>query len=325
MRGGAAVAIETYKDFVDLIDHRKCHRDMARNSSTLLEFFAPILGVEERLPSSPQQVTRKHLHLPLRDRYPFCDPASARDSIFLAVRLWLMPNVGSLSTDTFIPGRTSLEWLEHQSLDQFINSNFPLLELGSKLSQWPSSLNAYNLERIGGFKIFWTDHIADHLYLNEDMDTISVYHHVQVLRGLQHDKVSDEALPDRLLMETMQTLALLIPRANRDCKRWFEKVHSQDLGDIDRAAGDVELLQWARSPEKYKYWGQRLMVIKDAYDVSEPKDLGQWWHDQRRKVQWYTFWVAILVLILTIIFGLIQSLTGVMQVYYATHPVQQPA
>lgn len=322
MRSGVSIAIETYQDFLDLTHHLNQNRRVPRNAPALLDFFPAMC---EKRPSSAQSSARDRLQLPLKDRHAFCNLDAARDSIFLAVRLWLMLNVGSYATNTFVPGRSNPEWPEHQSLDDFINLCFPKDEIGPKISQWPSSVNAYSLERIGGFKLFWTDHIADHLYLNEDMDTISVYHHVQVLRGLQCHESSEGPLPDRLLLETLQTLALLIPRANRDCKRWFERVHSQDTDDIDKAAGDVALLHWARSPEKYNYWGQRLIMIKDAYDASEPKALGQWWHDRRRKVQWYTFWVAILVLVLTIVFGLIQSVTGVMQVYYATHPIQQPS
>ena len=325
MRSGAAIAIETYHDFLGLTDHLKKNRSEPRNSPAILDFFAPASLVDEKRPQFTQHIDRDRLHLPLRDRYPSCDPFSARDSIFLAVRLWLMLNVGSSATNTLIWGSTTPEWLEHQSLDDIIDSCFPLSDPSPRFSQWPSSLHAYNLERIGGFQIHWTDHLADHLYLNEDMGTISVYHHVQVLRGLQHHKAPDHLLPDRLLQETLQTLALLIPRANRDCKKWFERVHRLDAAGIDKAAGDVELLRWARSPGKYKYWALRLSVIKDAYDTSEPKDLAQWWHDRRRKVQWYTFWVAILVLVLTIIFGLIQSVTGILQVYYSTHPAQQPA
>jgi hypothetical protein len=34
-------------------------------------------------------------------------------------------------------------------------------------------------------------------------------------------------------------------------------------------------------------------------------------------VQWYTFWVAALVLGLTIVFGLIQCVEGALQVYLA--------
>ena len=42
-----------------------------------------------------------------------------------------------------------------------------------------------------------------------------------------------------------------------------------------------------------------------------------WWYDDRKKVQWYTFWVAALVLLLTIVFGLVQSVSGVVQAWAA--------
>ena len=321
----SAVAIQTYQDFLDLVEHLKRTRSEKRSASAVLDFFPPLQTADDEKTPTPSAIegsALEQLQLPLRHRFPHCDPISATNSIFLTVRLWLMLNVGSSAILTLFPGRSSPEWMEDQSLDDFIESCFPASEWGPRLSQWPFSLNAYNLERIGGFELVWTDHLADHLYLNEDLGTISVYHHVQALRGLLHAKLPDQALPNRLLLETLQTLAIIIPRANRDCKEWFEKVHKKYAENIDHEAGDVELLQWARSPEKYKFWGQRLITIKMVYDASEPKNLGQWWHDRRRRVEWYTFWVAVLVVFLTIVFGLIQSITGVLQVYYASQSGQ---
>lgn len=320
------VTIQTYQDFLDLVEHLKRTRDEKRSAPAVLDFFPPLKTADLEktpTPSLTEESTSGQLQLSLRYRFSHCDLASATNSIFLTVRLWLMINVGSSALLTIFPGRSSPEWEEDQSLDNFIDSCFPASEWGPRLSQWPFSLNSFNLERIGGFELVWTDHLADHLYLNEDLGTISVYHHVQVLRGLLQAKSPNQALPDRLLTETLQTLALIIPRANRDCKSWFGKVHTKEGAEnIDHGAGDVELLHWARSPEKYKFWGQRLITIKMAYDASEPKNLGQWWRDRRRRVEWYTFWVAVLVVFLTILFGLIQSITGVMQVYYAAHSGQ---
>lgn len=327
---GSAVAIQTYQDFLDLVEHLKRTRNEKRSAAAVLDFFPPLRAADDEktpTPSLTEECTSGQLHWSLRHRSPRCDLVSATNSIFLTVRLWLMLNVGSSANLTLFPGRSSPEWMEDQSLDNFIDSCFPVSEWGPRLSQWPFSLNAYNLERVGGFELVWTDHLADHLYLNEDLGTISIYHHVHVLRGLLQAKSPNQALPDRLLTETLQTLALIIPRANRDCKTWFEKVHNKYAKyaeNIDHGAGDVELLHWARSTEKYKFWGQRLITIKMAYDASEPKNLGQWWRDRRRRVEWYTFWVAVLVVFLTIVFGLIQSITGVMQVYYAAHSGQSP-
>jgi hypothetical protein len=75
-----------------------------------------------------------------------------------------------------------------------------------------------------------------------------------------------------------------------------------------------------RQIQNFKVWRNRLIMLKEAFDEARPKTLRQWWHDRRNGVQWYTFWVAIVILALTIFFGLIQSIEGAMQVYAAFKP-----
>ena len=76
-----------------------------------------------------------------------------------------------------------------------------------------------------------------------------------------------------------------------------------------------------RQIETYHFYHDRLVILKQAYDQSRPAILKQWWHDRRNGVQWYTFWVAVVVLFLTIFFGIVQSIEGALQVYKAFHPV----
>lgn len=61
--------------------------------------------------------------------------------------------------------------------------------------------------------------------------------------------------------------------------------------------------------------GDRVSILKQAFDDSEPKSISQWWYDDRKRVQWYTFWIAALVLLLTVIFGLVQSVASVVQAW----------
>jgi hypothetical protein len=56
-------------------------------------------------------------------------------------------------------------------------------------------------------------------------------------------------------------------------------------------------------------------MLKQVFDEAQPKTIRQWWYDSRNGVQWYTFWVAVLVLVLTVVFGLVQSVEGGLQVY----------
>jgi hypothetical protein len=75
-----------------------------------------------------------------------------------------------------------------------------------------------------------------------------------------------------------------------------------------------------RQIENFRYWQDRLVILKEVYDEVRPNTLSQWWYDRRNGVQWYTFWVALWVLTLTIIFGLVQCIEGALQVYKAFHP-----
>jgi hypothetical protein len=67
--------------------------------------------------------------------------------------------------------------------------------------------------------------------------------------------------------------------------------------------------------DNFDYWHDRLVILKQVFDEAEPSNIRQWWNDRRKRVQWYTFWVAALVLGLTVFFGVIQSVEGALQVY----------
>ena len=118
-----------------------------------------------------------------------------------------------------------------------------------------------------------------------------------------------------LVEETILTLRLLIPNDSRS-QRWFKKKQRQL--HLDRRAGSYTSLSTsARQIDNFHYWRDRLAVLKQTFDESEPQTIWSWWYDDRKKVQWYTFWVAVLVLVLTIVFGLIQSISSALQAWAA--------
>jgi hypothetical protein len=124
---------------------------------------------------------------------------------------------------------------------------------------------------------------------------------------------SSKIIPCDLILETFDTLALLFPRTNRKTRKWYdklEKAHDLDPGVFRRSYLKLE----HREIDHFKYWGARLVKLKRTFDDHEPTGPAQWWRDDRKPVQWWTFWVAVMVLVLTIAFGLIQSVTGILQV-----------
>ena len=125
--------------------------------------------------------------------------------------------------------------------------------------------------------------------------------------------------PNGLVAETIQTLSLLFPLNDKQTQQWLRK-HIKSDG-VDKALSSCGLLRLdERQFERFKFWHDRLVILKQAFDQSRPSTIPQWWYDRRNGVQWYTFWVAIVVLFLTIFFGFVQSIEGALQVYKAYHP-----
>ena len=70
----------------------------------------------------------------------------------------------------------------------------------------------------------------------------------------------------------------------------------------------------SREKKSYIYWRERLLNISERYERSKPSSFLQWWYDRRDMGQWWTFWLLITGIFLTVLFGLIQSITGILQV-----------
>jgi hypothetical protein len=66
----------------------------------------------------------------------------------------------------------------------------------------------------------------------------------------------------------------------------------------------------------FEHWRDRLLELHQIFNAP-PVGWTQIWTDRRNPLQWYTFWLAIAILILTVFFGLISSITSIMQTYYA--------
>jgi len=122
--------------------------------------------------------------------------------------------------------------------------------------------------------------------------------------------------PDGFIDETIRTLALLFPQSDPKTMKWCRKL-SRTL-DIDCQVLKCDRLRAIdRHIDNFAFWRDRLVVLKQVFDEAEPSTLSQWWFDRRNGVQWYTFWLAILVLGFTLLFGLVQCIEGAVQIYTA--------
>jgi hypothetical protein len=119
--------------------------------------------------------------------------------------------------------------------------------------------------------------------------------------------------PPGLVEETLATLALFFPKGDKHTERWYKK---QDNAD----ELDENILRCPKIDigiKEYRFWHDRLVILKTDFDESRPSTITQWWNDRRDGSQWYALWVAIS---LTVFFGLVQSIEGALQVYKAFNP-----
>src|SRR3569833_148331 len=265
-------------------------------------------------------VVRDHLDSPIQDirsTVQTMRPTLAADekklsaSIELVVRVWLMTNFRNLMpTDRHIL-QNSIPWPDHQSLvgalQKHIIEPATMSRTVSMERHFPNHLNVDDLRKIGGFRIEWTDDLMYHLTLRGP--TIYLFHHVSVLNRMR-ESIPSSVLPPMFIEETVATISLLIPPTRASCNRWLS-------AEIQSRGLDRNLMYRTsalKTIKEYPFWGERLDVISEALNSSKPKNLFQWWHDRRDMKEWWGFWLVVAGIFLTVLFGLIQSVTGIIQV-----------
>lgn len=274
---------------------------------------------------------------------------ACQDTLNLVTRLMLMIEVGSLEKASGFMHQTGprpLPLWDENSLDTLTDKVFPISchQSCGGVTMTPE-FSAWSLENVAGITIEFTDNLADHLRLTNNNSQVYIFHHVAFLEAQRHRSVSclyrralhltfksintQATLPQGLAEETLRTLAILFPqsdhwaalRSNRKKQVWLKRLCTHSSRVIDPQ------LAWCGTPSgesrylsNFCFWRDRLLILKEEFDHSTPDSFSQWWYDRRNGVQWHNFWVAIVVLGLTAVFGLIQCILASIQVYKAYHP-----
>lgn len=261
----------------------------------------------------------------------------AEGSIRLVARLFLMVDVGAPPPYKTWGGSSFLPWNDSNAdLKSVLADHFVVSSMDTRNAVFKEDFTAFNLQRFTGFEIKWTSNLADHLRLIDNDRKLCIFHHATFLQHQQryvfkrHGSTgtnrSSDMFPKDFINETLRTLDLLFPRQDSCTQKWLR---SQQLQDDDTARPDVSLLDRElmmstdRCAANFDYWRDELMSLKEKFDEPEPTSISQFWHDRRNRPQWYTFWIAVTVLCLTIFFGLVQSIEGALQVYKAYHPASR--
>ncbi|KAJ2995200.1 hypothetical protein NUW58_g1347 [Xylaria curta] len=254
---------------------------------------------------------------------PSVTKRACESSIDLAARLLLMLKIGVVRHQA--NPCHYLKW-EKGNLKDFVRERFnkpPVLDCHHV--RLPKSFDAWSISVIGGLRLEFTDNLADHLLLIDDDTTVLVFHHASFL-----ECQVNTIYPDGLVNETLRTLALLFPqsefgssvRGSSNKRKWLQKLRlasSPCLIDPQVAfCGNLRAEE--RQIEQFTFWRDRLIILKQIYDDAAPRTMRQWWHDRRNGERWFTFWVAVLVLMITITLGLVQCIESALQVYKAYYP-----
>jgi hypothetical protein len=238
-------------------------------------------------------------------------------SVMLVARLLSMTDIGPLPYNP--PGtQHSVTWTSPTcTLQELLCAHFTAEEPAASEQDnandimFGEDFTAYKLQRYCGVDISWTNNLADHLLLSQGGKKLYVFHHASFLRW------QDGVLPDGLAAETLDTLALLFPSYHVKTKEWV--VHCTLPSEVDMHILELGRLRDCHASD-FKFWRKRLVAVYKVFKSPHQRSIAQQWHDRRDKAQWYTFWVAIVILCLTVFFGLVQSIEGALQVYKAYHP-----
>lgn len=278
-----------------------------------------ILSVVDTL-SERRQCQRSDVRDALRSRFPGATTLAIDKSIDQAIRMWLMLNVLSHERAIHLTQTPAIQWDEHSNLVGFVENQFAKSQRAQN-QVLDYDFTAVNIIRYSGVKIKWTSSLTDHLRLERKRDQriLRIYPFKQCLldhleaaqrEDLGSQGVAGFLIPATVLKETLLSLDILFPH-------WDPRTDSflcsegQDF-HYQSPFEDPQHLNL----DDFNHWRDRLVELYSVYQAPAPS-WTQLWTDRRNPLQWWTFWLALAILFFTLVFGIIGSVTGIMQVRIA--------
>ena len=255
--------------------------------------------LENHSDSSRSQIAEK-----LAADFPTSSEAQRLQSVELVAHLWLTIYVRSrtypvapLRADT-----TVVEWNDTASLKKMVQDNFTVPDL-QRPAEMPidAKFTLEKLRKLCGIKVQWTDNLKDHLRYDQSTANLHLYPHTVCL--LKHKEKSCEVIPKDLIDETVKSLDLLFP---------FQEEKTQVFYRPDSSYSQPRATDFS----EFRYWRKRLLEL-DGIFKQAPRNFYQMLVDRRNPLQWWTFWIAVTLLLLTIFFGILTTYAGFRQIALA--------
>lgn len=216
----------------------------------------------------------------------------------------------------------AVRWPAGKSLRQAVAAAFATKTDPAKGSD-PSSASATSLKELTmvaltkqhGYTIHWTDNLKEHLTIKGK--TVWIYKHKLLLAPFLQRPVNakTDVIPRAILEEALDTLNLLFPPGHKKTGRLL-KEHSRPFHGLGRCGQPPPPPPPSldnNSP--YPHWGARLSQLRLALDQPHALGLRSMFlrRDRRKLVESVNFWLALLVVVLTVA----SIVLGVLGVVYA--------
>ncbi|KAF4447354.1 hypothetical protein FALBO_16953 [Fusarium albosuccineum] len=216
---------------------------------------------------------------------------TTQDVIILVVRLLLLVRVEFRNNQVYA-SPNQLQMSENQTLQSVlapIQSGPPLRDWNVR-DEFPSWFNVIDLGKKAGLRIGWADYITDHLRIQSG--TLLLFRNVEALKYIEQS----ETLHDYLEWDL----------SRGGIEDWYRLITK-----------DCEESHISRLYQDYPVWHQHLAYVHEVSKNQGDWSLKRCWYDDRDESLWWTRWALIAAVFLAILFGLIQSITGIIQVIYA--------
>ncbi|PGH13127.1 hypothetical protein AJ79_03834 [Helicocarpus griseus UAMH5409] len=102
-----------------------------------------------------------------------------------------------------------------------------------------------------------------------------IFDHASFLQCQRH-----AIFPEGFIDEILRTLKLVFPKGHKATAKWDGELATTH--GLDPSVPECGYLRANdRHIEHFKYWHDRLVILKQYFDESRPSTLSQWWRDRR--------------------------------------------
>jgi hypothetical protein len=254
----------------------------------------------------------------LQSRFCSSDDLGLDRSINLAIRLWLMVNTQEPEFGGIRHEATCVQWDDEMTLRAFFETLFPQSrwQITARSSRLGPHFTAAFMQRVCGLKIEWTTSLQDHLRLDRRRKALKIFSYKCHLQALIESHSSDKKkyvrqsllylckilinpfrllIPFEVLNETKLSLDLLFPFWDSRTVTLLEK-EKQTFHEY----GPFEVTKTLTLLD-FDHWRDRLLELHEEIFQSPPVSWAQLWRDRRNPQQFWTFWVALMILLLTVL------------------------